>query len=190
MFYLGIDPGTYKTGVALWDSDTDTVGIKGHLANEEVLDILSRSVVPSDRVQPWVNDAIHIDEIWCETMEYQGMPVGDETFETCIWIGEYRKTARDLGIPFRLVKRRVVRIHHCGSTRAKDSNVRGAIIGRFGYWEHGKTGLGTKKNPGTLYGVTGHAFQALSNAVYAADTEKERERASELENMEDRNDKT
>jgi hypothetical protein len=53
-------------------------------------------------------------------------------------------------------------MHLCNSMRAKDANVRQALIDRFGP-------VGTKKQPGKLYGVATHYWAALGVAVYSAD---------------------
>jgi hypothetical protein len=47
--------------------------------------------------------------------------------------------------------------------RAKDANIRQALIDRFG-------AVGTKKMPGPLFGVSSHYWAALAVAVYAAET--------------------
>jgi hypothetical protein len=46
--------------------------------------------------------------------------------------------------------------------RAKDPNVRQALLDKIGP-------VGTKKNPGPLYGVSGHGWSALAVAVYASE---------------------
>jgi hypothetical protein len=50
--------------------------------------------------------------------------------------------------------------------RAKDQNIRQALIDRLGP-------PGTKKNPGPTYGVTSHMWSALAVAVTAHDKLKE-----------------
>jgi hypothetical protein len=61
-----------------------------------------------------------------------------------------------------LVFRRDVKLHLCDSPRAKDGNVRQALLDRLGP-------QGTKKAPGPTYGVKSHEWAALAVAVYGWD---------------------
>jgi hypothetical protein len=91
-----------------------------------------------------------------------GMAVGKEVFETCVWIGRFVEVAR---VEPRLVYRRDAKLHLCHSPRAKDANVRQALIDRLGP-------QGTKKNPGPTYGMRSHLWAALAVAVYAGDVKE------------------
>ena len=92
-----------------------------------------------------------------------GMPVGAETFETCLMIGRILEIWERRNIPHRLVFRREVKMHLCGTMKAKDPNIRQALIDKLGV-------VGTKKNPGPLHGVSSHLWAALAVAVFAIDT--------------------
>jgi len=59
-----------------------------------------------------------------------------------------------------------VKLHLCGSARAKDTNIRQALIDRYG----GSAAIGKKAAPGPLYGVSKDVWSALAVAVTAADT--------------------
>jgi hypothetical protein len=87
-----------------------------------------------------------------------GMPVGASTFETCLWIGRFIELARTES---RLVYRKDIKMHLCGSMRAKDGNVRQALIDLIGE-------QGTKKDKGPTYGISSHSWAALAVAVYTA----------------------
>ena len=63
----------------------------------------------------------------------------------------------------RRVFRMAVKMHLCHSAKAKDANIRQALIDRLGP-------PGTKKAPGPTYGVTSHAWPALAIAVTVADS--------------------
>ena len=91
-----------------------------------------------------------------------GMPVGREVFETCVWIGRFQQAWHDPEA-VRLVYRRDVKLHLCGSPKAKDGNIRAALIDKLGP-------VGLKSAPGPLYGVKSHAWAALAAAVTAAET--------------------
>jgi hypothetical protein len=61
------------------------------------------------------------------------------------------------------IPRLKVKLHLCHDSRAKDANIRAALIDRFGK-------PGTKKNPGALYGVTRDLWSALAVAITFWDT--------------------
>lgn len=92
-----------------------------------------------------------------------GMPVGSEIFDTCIWIGRFTQ-AFGAERTHRLL-RATIKTHICGSPRAKDANVRQALIDRFG----GKTAI---KKGGPLYKVSSHCWAALAVAITFAEQPK------------------
>lgn len=100
-----------------------------------------------------------------EMIASYGMPVGREVFDTCVVIG---RLIQLWGGPYTLVYRGDVKLHLCGSRRAKDGNVRQALIDRFGPGK--ERAIGTKKQPGPLYGVSGDVWSALAVAVTWMDT--------------------
>lgn len=69
-----------------------------------------------------------------------GMPVGKEVFETCLWIGRFTELAILQGIDVEYIYRKEEKMNLCQSMKAKDSNIRQALIDRFGV-------VGTKKSP-------------------------------------------
>lgn len=68
------------------------------------------------------------------------MPVGESVFQTCVWIGRFTQLADELGKGFAYIYRKDEKMNICHSMKAKDSNIRQALIDRFG-------DVGTKKNP-------------------------------------------
>lgn len=109
-----------------------------------------------------------------------GMAVGKSIFETCRWVGifqyafglertylVYRKSRNiEDGIDS-------VTMHLCKNTRAKDSNVRQAIIDRYPATGGGKCPqIGVKKNPGPLFGVSADVWAALAVAITFDETFK------------------
>jgi hypothetical protein len=89
-----------------------------------------------------------------------GMPVGAEVFETVYWSGIFAH-AFGLDRVDRLT-RIAVKNHLCHSSRAKDGNIRQAIIDRLGP-------IGTKKSPGPCYGISGDVWSALAVALTWSD---------------------
>lgn len=150
MKILAIDPGTTESGyVVYWHKQ---VVSSGTVPNCELRNALQRHL--------WGHEATV-----CEMIASYGMPVGQETFETCRWIGRFEEVSNLNGIQFHIVFRKDVKLHLCGQPRAKDSNVRMALIDKLG-------APGTKKNPGPTYGVSKHVWQALAVAVTFSETQQ------------------
>lgn len=94
-----------------------------------------------------------------EMIASYGMPVGKEVFDTCLWVGRFMEAAGGAD----LIYRKDVKMHLCGSMRAKDANIRQALIDRFG---PGKDkAIGKKATPGPLYGFKADMWAALACAV-------------------------
>ena len=144
---FGLDPGPEQTAVAMFNGRH--IGKHGILPNKDVLEILS--IPPAHNVT-----------IFCEDIASYGMAVGASVFETCRWIGRFWQVAEQSGHKFSRVFRRDVKLHLCNSPRAKDGNVRQALIDRLGP-------QGTKKAPGPTYGIKSHEWAALAVAVYGWD---------------------
>lgn len=85
-----------------------------------------------------------------------GMPVGEEVFETVYWSGRFAQ-AFDIERMIRL-SRMEIKMHLCNNSRAKDSNIRQALIDRFG----GKMAI---KKGGDLYKISGDVWSALAVAI-------------------------
>lgn len=143
MKILALDPGTTETGYCLFDGNR----------------VLEAGVEDNKAMLSKVY-AGKADLLAVEMIASYGMAVGREVFETCVWIGRYLQA---WGEPHRLIYRRDVKSHLCGSMKAKDTNIKQALIDKLGP-------VGTKKNPGPLYGVKSHAWAALGVAVVAAET--------------------
>jgi hypothetical protein len=97
------------------------------------------------------------DHLAIEMIASYGMAVGAEVFETCVWIG--RLVAAWAG-PHTFVHRREVKLHLCGDSRAKDANIRQALIDRYGPGK--ERAIGKVKAPGPLYGVTADQWSAVA----------------------------
>lgn len=145
---LSLDPGTDKTGWCLLRGDR-VIG-SGVESNDQIL----------SRVQ-----ARGASTLAVEMIASYGMPVGREVFETCVWIGRFVQAWHNPDA-VKLVYRKDVKMHLCGTTKAKDGNVRQAIIDLYPASGGGATPqIGTKANPGPLYGVSSHAWPAIGVAL-------------------------
>jgi hypothetical protein len=141
---VGVDPGTDKSAFAIFDGRE--VISHGIYENEH---FLSHGL--------WGRR-----HVFCEMIASYGMAVGASVFETCVWIGRFVQTASVSGGNLTRVFRKDVKLHLCQSPRAKDGNVRQALIDRVGP-------QGTKKSQGPTYGVKSHEWAAFAVAVYGWD---------------------
>ena len=92
-----------------------------------------------------------------------GMSVGRSIFDTCVWIGRFIQAWPGRHV---LMLQPEVRMFLCGTMRAKLPNIRQALLDRFPATGGGATPqVGTKKQPGPLYGIKTHIWSALALAV-------------------------
>jgi hypothetical protein len=142
---LALDPGTTETGMVAYEH--------GRVA--------ASSVTENGAMLNWLrSQSCGAQVLAIEWIESFGMPVGREVFETVRWIGRFQQAWRDPDSVL-FIPRREVKVELCGSARAKDANVRQALLDRLGP-------QGTKKAPGPTYGVKSHAWSALAVAVVAS----------------------
>lgn len=104
-----------------------------------------------------------------ESIESYGMAVGREVFETVWWTGRLFEAVVRQGATASRVPRKSVKLHLCGSARAQDSNIRVALVDRFGGTA---AGIGKKNTPGPLFGIKSHEWAALALAVTWWDLER------------------
>lgn len=147
MKILAIDAGNTYSGVAIVELPEFRLVWFDKLPNEEIYDSIKN---------------YKIDEVALEMVACYGMPVGRDVFETCVWIGRFIEQLKDKKISF--VYRKDEKMCLCGSLKAKDSNIRQALINRYAKHDF-KTGKGTKKNPDVFYGVANDVWQAIAVAV-------------------------
>lgn len=83
------------------------------------------------------------------------MPVGREVFDTCVWIGRFIQAVAEYGKDYEYIYRKEEKMNLCGSMKAKDSNIRQALIDRFGV-------VGTKKEQGWFYGFKADIWSAYA----------------------------
>ena len=163
MIIFAIDPGPEQSGWVLYDTKDNRVLFCGIDPNVMLIEMISREAMPGRRLV-------------LEMISHygSGMPVGASVFETCIWMGRFMETwDKDFAMKSNpdgvasTIKRQIIKTVLCGSARAKDANVRQALLDRFG--GDMKTAKGTKAAPGPLYGVKSHIWSALAVAVAFAE---------------------
>jgi len=158
MIILGIDPGSEQSAILFYDTATRKIYSPMMIKNELLVKTLQMEN-PFDRSH---------DVLVCEHIECMGMAVGKTVFETAYWIGHFRGVSQQ---PFKRIYRHEEKMHLCGSMKAKDSNIRQALIDKFPATGGGKCPqVGTKKQPGPLFGVSGDISSALSVAITYSET--------------------
>ena len=138
---LAIDPGTERSAwLTLIDGAPYAFGI---LDNAQLLEELRDGLGTGSTVV-------------VEQVESYGMAVGREVFETVRWAGRFEEAAAPA--PVVLMPRRTVKLAICASPKANDSNIRQALIDRFG-------GSPAIRKGGVLYGISKDVWSALAIAV-------------------------
>jgi hypothetical protein len=158
---LAIDPGNVESAFVLMDENLKPVEF-GKIPNEEMLSTVNT-----------YNVLQTVDNFAIEMVASYGMPVGESIFETVFWIGRFWEETGNFKRKARIY-RKDVKMNLCGSMKAKDSNIRQALIDRFGV-------VGVKKNPGWFYGFKADIWSAYAVGVTYYDTIlKARSRKDEL----------
>jgi hypothetical protein len=147
MNILAIDPGPVQSALVLLGPDRKI--IKAGIEENEKLASVLRTC----------GTMLHWPHLAIEMIASYGMPVGVEVFETCTWIGRFEEAYAHTDLRARYF-RKDIKLHLCGSNRARDSNVRQALIDLLGP-------AGIKKDPGPTYGIKKDMWAALAVAVYA-----------------------
>lgn len=148
---LAIDPGTEESALIRWSG-----AVVDHSA-----------YLPNAALAQWLRErSFGTVPLVIEKIESFGMAVGESTFTTVYWVGIF---AECYGLEkVHLMGRKAVKIHHCHTARATDSNIRAAIMDRFGGQS---AAVGKKANPGPLFGITSHKLAALALAMTWAETQ-------------------
>lgn len=160
-YIFSIDPGNEQSAYAILDIDNGLKPVQfGKVSNDELLEIIYATFhIDVIREQDESIAKPNIEHIAIEMVASYGMPVGATVFETCVWIGRFFQaiTEQSNARPT-FIYRKDEKMCLCGSMKAKDSNIRQALIDRFGI-------VGTKKNPGWFYGVSKDVWAAIAVGV-------------------------
>lgn len=164
---VAIDPGPKESAYVVLSSGVTLPTIEEHgiAPNAHILQAIGN----------WYHDAYGgCDRLAIEMIACYGMAVGAETFDTCVWIGRFIQVF-EFGNPsdkpiHSLLFRATIKTNLCGTPRAKDQNVRQALIDRWGGTAAIRAGdKETKKRPatpaGALYGIASHEWSALAVGV-------------------------
>ena len=157
---LAIDPGNEKSAFVIIGRDLRPIEFE-KAENKELLARIPRLL-----------DRYGDLSLAIEMVASYGMPVGVSVFETCVWIGRLWQVC--IALPRKaLVYRMDEKLCLCHDSRAKDANIRQALIDRFAP-NTPNGGKGTKKAPGWFYGFSADVWQAYAVGVTYADMEEGR----------------
>ena len=150
---LAIDPGNTESGYVFVEHD-----------GKEIRKVLDVGKVPNGEMYSVFFSTY--DHLAIEMVAGMGMPVGQEVFDTCFWIGRFWEFATLYGVshPPQKIFRREEKLYLCGRASAKDANIRQALVDRYAPGEP-NYGKGTKKNPGFFYGFSADMWAAMAVAT-------------------------
>ena len=150
---LAIDPGNIESAYCIIEKETYKPIEFGKIDNQQLL----------RQIGLFKN----IDCIVIEKVASYGMAVGKEVFDTCEWYGRFIQKYCDTNDSqtIEYVFRKDVKVNLCNSMKAKDSNIRQALIDRFGV-------VGIKKNPGWFYGFKKDIWSAYAIGITYLDRVK------------------
>ena len=146
---LGLDPGTSESGYVIWNSDKYIVS-KGKVFNESLLKKIY------DKPE-------FFDIVVIEIVKSYGMPVGQETFETCFWIGRFQEALLRMNKEVIFVGRKECIIWHNKSNKGNDATLKRVLKDKYG-------DKGTIKKPGVLFGVSKDIWSAVALATWYCET--------------------
>ena len=142
---IAIDPGNVKSALVVWDGER--IQLTRHCPNDDIVRYL----------HDWQHSGYPLA---IEQVKSYGKPIGDTVLDTVLWSGRFIEAYGSSNV-YRIPRKEVV-AHLCGNARSGDSDVRQAIINRFGGKDRA---IGTKASPGPLHGVVNDLWAALAVAL-------------------------
>ena len=143
MKVFGIDPGSEQSAYVIWNGEE--ILAKGILENGKMVYLL----------MDYGN--AFLTRVVIEQVRSYGMAVGMTVFDTVFWSGRFCQAYPG---KFHQVPRLQVKQHICHDSRAKDSNIRRALIDRF------EPDLKPRQRPKSiLHGVSNDIWAAMALAV-------------------------
>lgn len=153
---LAIDPGNTQSGYVVVEHD-----------GEEIRRVLEAGKIENNVLLPLIAQKLYGNgyDVAIEMIAGMGMTVGQEVFDTCVWIGRFWQTILwQAGYGPTRIFRREEKLDLCGSLSAKDANIRQALVDRYAPGQP-NFGKGTKKDPGFFYGFSADMWAAMAVAV-------------------------
>lgn len=182
---FAIDPGDVQSAYCIVDTATYKPLEFGKVGNYELRDVLSDRLEQSQTPTSDTDGNLHRTEftVVIERIASYGMAVGATVFTTCEWIGRFAEITELNGFTPQYVYRKEEKLTICGDSRAKDANIRRALIDRFAQHDM-KNGRGTKANPDWFYGFYADCWSAYAVAYCYIEKIKEHERKMQHEKTE------
>jgi len=150
MLILGIDPGPRSSGLVLYAWDQTGPGVVVQSIKDATL----------DTVRKFIDDLADMEDAVVVVERTQAGPPSTQVVLTTEVVGRIMERCDAQNVRYDTYYRRdVLQALACARIGNKDSLVRMACIELHGGDK--ATAVGTKKNPGPLYGVSSHAWQAL-----------------------------
>lgn len=153
MYILAIDPGNVYSAYCVIDVETYKPIEFGKILNEFDAKDVGLRVLMKVLINKY-----DIKYVTIEMIASYGMGVGKSVFDTCVWIGRFKQIAIDHECHVEYIYRSEEKMNICHSMKAKDSNIRQALIDRFGE-------VGTKNNKGFFYGFKADIWAAFAVGV-------------------------
>lgn len=114
MIIIAIDPGSEQSAFVLYDTEQKL--------------IIDKRILENGLLLGYMQDVV-FDELVIEMIACYGMPVGKSVFETCVWIGRFIEHCKK---PHHFIYRKDEKMFLCNSMKAKDGNIRQALIDLLG----------------------------------------------------------
>ena len=154
-YILAIDPGNVESAYCVIDEETYRPILFEKINNDDLIQKLGI-----------ILKEYKVNTVVIEKIASYGMAVGASVFDTCIWIGRFYECSLGYVANIEYIYRKEEKINLCNSMKAKDSNIRQALIDRFGE-------VGTKKNKGFFYGFKKDIWAAFAVGCTYLDKKKE-----------------
>lgn len=155
IYILGIDPANVQTAYVLLGPGLRPFYFDKVENEQAYTDMM-------DAIEAAFRKDAHELRVAIEGIESFGLPVGKTTIETCYWIGQLLERFK-IYSPV-LIYRHQEKMNLCHSMKAKDGNIRQALVDRFAPGDE-NFGKGTKNNPGFFYGFRADIWQAMAVAT-------------------------
>jgi len=146
---LGIDPGSFRTGWAVVDSETKEIEDFGLTDN-------------IDLVSGYRDQVLDVDFAVIEAITPYGR-VGKTIMDTVLWSGILSESLyKSVGDCF-FIHRKTIMVEMCGTPKGNDTDIRHAIIDLYPPVGGGKTPqIGLKSSPGPLFGIKKDIWSAIA----------------------------
>ena len=150
-YILAFDPGNVETAYCLIETETRKPIEFGKVENDSALEYLYR----------YFETHMELKAVVIEMVASYGMAVGKSVFDTCVMIGRLTEATSVLGLRAEYIYRMEEKVTICHDSKAKDANIRQALIDRFAQHDF-KNGKGTKKDPDWFYGFAKDEWAAYA----------------------------